>query len=136
MLQPQTDVTIHTAALDHPNGATGYRIEHAGRSVAYITDTETREDSYIRNMVSLARNADLMIFDCTFTETEIMSRAGWGHSTWQQGARLAEKAGAKRFCMFHHDPDRDDDELDKLGDAAAAARSGSIVAREGLVLNL
>ena len=33
-------VRLRTAALNHPNGATGYRIEHAGKSVCYITDTE------------------------------------------------------------------------------------------------
>jgi phosphoribosyl 1,2-cyclic phosphodiesterase len=135
-LEPRPGVRIETAALEHPNGATGYRIEHAGKSVAYITDTETAQDSYIRNILSLARNADLMIFDCTFTEAEILSRAGWGHSTWQQGVRLAADAGAKRFCMFHHDPDRDDDTLDALAKAASAVRPGSFAAREGLVLDL
>jgi len=136
VLKPRPDVTIETAALDHPDGATGYRIEHAGKSVAYITDTETREDRCVQNIVSLARDADLMIFDCTFTEAEIGSRAGWGHSTWQQGARLADKAGAKRFCMFHHDPDRNDDALDQLVKAAAAVRPGSMAAQEGLVIGL
>ena len=29
--------------LNHPNGATGYRIDHAGKSICYITDTEHRE---------------------------------------------------------------------------------------------
>ena len=36
-------VVLRTAPLNHPNGATGYRIEHAGRSVCYVTDTEHRE---------------------------------------------------------------------------------------------
>jgi len=68
VLQPRPGVTIRTAPLDHPDGATGYRIEYAGRSVASITDTESRYDHHIRNITSLARHADLMIFDCTYTE--------------------------------------------------------------------
>jgi phosphoribosyl 1,2-cyclic phosphodiesterase len=136
ILTPRTDITVRTAPLDHPNGATGYRIEYAGRSLAYITDTESRNDSCIRDILALSRNVDLMIFDCTYTESELPSRAGWGHSTWQQGVRLAEVAGAKAFCLFHHDPDRDDATLDGFASAAAALRKGSLVAREGLVVTL
>ncbi len=136
VLRPRPDVTISTAPLDHPDGATGYRIEYAGRSVAYITDTESRYDNYIGNITSLARGADLMIFDCTYTEEELISRAGWGHSTWQQGVQIADAAGARVFCLFHHDPDRDDSALDTLAGAVDAARAGTIVAREGLVVNL
>jgi len=136
VLTPRPDVKIKTAPLDHPDGATGYRIEYAGRSVAYITDTETRNDNCIRNILSLARNSDLMIFDCTYTEAELSSRTGWGHSTWRQGVRLADVAGAKRFCLFHHDPDRDDAALDGFAKAAAATRDGTIVASEGLVITL
>jgi len=136
VLRPRPDVTISTAPLDHPDGATGYRIEYAGRSVAYITDTESRYDNYIGNITSLARGADLMIFDCTYTEEELISRAGWGHSTWQQGVHIADAAGARVFCLFHHDPDRDDSALDTLAGAVDAARAGTIVAREGLVVNL
>jgi len=136
VLRPRADVVVRTAPLDHPNGATGYRIEFAGRSVAYITDTETRNDNSIRDILSLARNVDLMIFDCTYTEAELPSRVGWGHSTWQQGVRLADVAGAKLFCLFHHDPDRDDAALDDFATAVVAMRKGSIVAREGLVVAL
>ena len=136
VLQPRPGVTIRTAPLDHPDGATGYRIEYGGRSVAYITDTETRHDDCIRRITSLARAVDLMIFDSTYTEEEISSRVGWGHSTWQQGLRLAEAAGAKVFCLFHHDPDRDDRAMDGLAGAVDAARTGTIVAREGLVVDL
>jgi phosphoribosyl 1,2-cyclic phosphodiesterase len=136
VLQPRPGVTVRTAPLDHPDGATGYRIEYGGRSVAYITDTETRHDDSIRQITSLARAVDLMIFDSTYTEEEISSRVGWGHSTWQQGLRLAEAAGARVFCLFHHDPDRDDRAMDGLSAAADAARAGTIVAREGLVVDL
>jgi phosphoribosyl 1,2-cyclic phosphodiesterase len=136
VLRPRPDVTIRTAALDHPDGATGYRIEHGGRSLAYITDTESRYKKYINNISSLARGADLVIFDCTYMEEELISRAGWGHSTWQQGLHIAAAAGAKSFCLFHHDPDRDDAALDRLAGEVAAARAGTIVAREGLVLDL
>jgi ribonuclease BN (tRNA processing enzyme) len=77
-----------------------------------------------------------MIYDCTYTPDEIASKKGWGHSTWQQGMRLADAAGAKTFCLFHHDPDHDDDFMDGVAAAARAARPGTIVATEGATINL
>ena len=39
-LEPQPNVRLRTAPLNHPNHATGYRVEFDGRSVCYVTDTE------------------------------------------------------------------------------------------------
>jgi phosphoribosyl 1,2-cyclic phosphodiesterase len=39
-LQPRDGVTVRTAPLNHPDGATGYRVEYDGRAVCYVTDTE------------------------------------------------------------------------------------------------
>ena len=42
----------------------------------------------------------------------------------------------KTFVAFHHEPDHDDDYLDRQGEAMHAARPGSLVAREGMTLDL
>jgi len=39
-LRPADGVAVRTATLNHPDGATGYRVEYGGRSVCYLTDTE------------------------------------------------------------------------------------------------
>jgi phosphoribosyl 1,2-cyclic phosphodiesterase len=136
VLNPRPGVTLRTALLDHPDGATGYRIEHAGKVLSYLTDMELRAGGYEPRLLELARGADLMIYDCTYTEAELAARAGWGHSTWQQGVRLAEAAGVKTFCLFHHDPEHDDAFMDVIAEQASAARPGSVVAREGLEISL
>jgi ribonuclease BN (tRNA processing enzyme) len=87
-------------------------------------------------VLALARDADLMIYDGTFTDAEFPSRVGWGHSTWQQGAKLAEAARAKVLTLIHHDPGHDDAFLDGVAADVAAVRPGSVVAREGLTLSL
>ncbi len=76
------DVRVVTAPLNHPNGATGYRIEHAGKSAVYITDTEHVEGKSDENVLGLIDGADFVIYDCTYTEEEFPSKIGWGHSTW------------------------------------------------------
>lgn len=135
-LNPCPGVTLRTAPLDHRGGATGYRIDYAGRSVAYLTDNEKQGGDFSPALVALARGADLAIYDCTFTDEEIAQKTGWGHSTWRDGLRLADAAGVKTFCMFHHAPEHDDDFMDRIAREAQAARPGTIVAAEGNVIEL
>ncbi|HVZ09172.1 MBL fold metallo-hydrolase [Rhodopila sp.] len=131
-LHPGLSVTAEH--LRHPGGSVGFRIEWRGRCVAYVTDTEHVPGQPDQAVLRLAREADIFIYDCNYTDDEFAQRIGWGHSTWQEGVRLAYAAGARRLVLFHHDPWRTDDALDKLGTAAAAALPGTVAAAEGMVL--
>jgi phosphoribosyl 1,2-cyclic phosphodiesterase len=133
-LAPQPGVTLRTAHLNHPNGATGYRIEFAGKSVCYVTDTEHEPGQLDGTIVDLVRGADIFIYDSTYTEEEFPRYVGWGHSTWQEGIRLAEAAGVGQFVAFHHDPSHDDEFMDRVAADVARRRAGSLVAHEGLTL--
>ena len=135
-MEPRPGVVLKTTLLNHPGGAVGYRLEYDGRVFVYITDTELPAGAIDPKQLALAANADLLVFDCTYTESEIAARRGWGHSTWQDGIRFAEAAGARTLCLFHHDPGHDDDAMDVIGRQAATARPGTIVAKEGLALDL
>jgi phosphoribosyl 1,2-cyclic phosphodiesterase len=135
-LRPSAGVTLHTAPLDHPDGASGYRLEYGGRVFSLISDTSGFPGKRDRELVSLARNADLIVYDATFTDGEIATRETWGHSTWSRGIRLAEQAGAKQLCLFHHDPSHDDDFMDALAADANDARPGTFAAREGQIIDL
>jgi len=134
-LRPAPGIVLRTAPLNHPDGATGYRVEYAARSVCYLTDTEHVPGVPDRNILGLIAGADLVIYDCMYTDAEYADgHAGWGHSTWQEGVRLCRAAGAKRLVVFHHDPDHDDDMLDGIAKEVDAALPGSILARDGLSL--
>jgi phosphoribosyl 1,2-cyclic phosphodiesterase len=133
-LTPRPGVTLRTAPLNHPNNATGYRIEYAGKAVCYVTDTEHRDGAIDRTIVDLARGADIMIYDATYTDQEYPKFQGWGHSTWQEGARVADAAGVRTYVIFHHDPGHGDDFMDGVAAEAARARPGTLVAREGMTL--
>jgi phosphoribosyl 1,2-cyclic phosphodiesterase len=134
-LRPARDVVLQTAPLNHPNGATGYRVNYGGRSICYVTDTEHREGQLDATIVELIRGSQLVIYDSTYTEEEYPRFRGWGHSTWNEGVRLCEAAGAGDLIAFHHDPDHSDADLDRIADELARARPGSQVAREGMVLS-
>jgi phosphoribosyl 1,2-cyclic phosphodiesterase len=128
------DVHVRTAPLNHPNGATGYRIEHAGHSICYITDTEHVPGKMDQNILGLIEGADLVIYDSTYTEEEFPSKIGWGHSTWNEGVKLCREADVKSMAIFHHDPEHEDGFMDKLGEDAKKEWDATFVAREGMEL--
>ena len=133
-LVPINGIDVKTVALNHPNGATGYRIDYRGKSVCYITDTEHFADRIDENIVRLVNNADILIYDSTYTPADYKNRIGWGHSTWEEGIKLAKRAGVKKFVVFHHNPEHDDDDMDLIGQEVCRVMGNAVVAREGMVL--
>ena len=129
-------ISIKTAPLNHPNGATGYRIEYAGKSFCYVTDTEHVIGKPDENILGLIDGADLVVYDSTYTDDEFPAKIGWGHSTWQEGIRLCRAANVKRLAIFHHDPDHEDRFMDGVEAEARLEWDGSIVAREHMRINL
>jgi phosphoribosyl 1,2-cyclic phosphodiesterase len=134
-LSPAPGIVLRTAPLNHPNRATAYRVEYGGKSICYVTDTEHVPGKPDENILRLIRGADIVIYDSTYTDDEFPRYAGWGHSTWQEGVRLCDRAKSGRLVVFHHDPTHDDAFMDGVAEAAAKARPNTVVAREGLTLS-
>lgn len=134
------DVSVETRPLNHPGEAVGYRVNWRGLSAAYITDTEHFPDRLDHNVLALAWQADVMIIDATYTDEEYndpkYSKVGWGHSTWQQAVKIAQAAQVKQLVLFHHDPTHDDDFLDRIGEQVRKIFPKTILAREGLSIEL
>ncbi|MFN3348728.1 MBL fold metallo-hydrolase [Pseudorhodoplanes sp.] len=129
-------VTVRTVPLNHPGGATGYRIDYRGRSFSYITDDEWRRSKPDPQLIAIAKGTDLLIYDTPYTEAEIGAKKGWGHSTWRDGVDFAKAAEAKTLCLFHHAPEHDDDAIDVLLAQARAVHPSTIAAVEGDVIRL
>jgi ribonuclease BN (tRNA processing enzyme) len=49
-----------------------------------------------------------------YAEQIAPARCGWGHSTPREAVGLAAEAGCRRLILFHHEPEHDDDALDRL----------------------
>jgi CheY-like chemotaxis protein len=87
-------------------------------------------------------DADLVIHDAQYTASEFPAKRGWGHCTIEYAVQAAVSAGVRRLALFHHDPMRNDEEVDRLVAAAqdlvARARGATEVfaAAEGQVLEL
>jgi phosphoribosyl 1,2-cyclic phosphodiesterase len=129
------EIVVENAPLNHPGQAVGYRVNWRGYAAAYVTDTEHFPNRLDDNVLHLARNADVLIYDATYTDAEYYSerssKIGWGHSTWQEAVKVAKAANVKTLVIFHHDPLHDDDFLDRVGEQVGDAFPNGFMAREG-----
>jgi len=133
--------------LNHPNGVLSFRIENETRDkvVVYATDTEHFQDGELDvNVLKIADHADVFIYDAMYTPDEYSgdrhtgqnSKVGWGHSTWLEGVRLAKKANVEQLILFHHDPGHTDEFLREIEQRAQQEFPNTLLAVEGLELNL
>lgn len=83
--------------LIHASPCLGYRFEVDGKIVTYCTDT-----GYCENAVTLAKDADLLVSECTFPSGK--ADPGWPHLTPESAAQIAQEAGSKKMVMTHFDP--------------------------------
>ena len=131
--------------IPHKGGRSfGYRVTDGTSTIAYLSDHRPTAfgpgpeglGEYHEAALSLARGCDLLLHDAQYLDDELPARAKFGHSSIGYAAGLAERAGARRLLLFHHDPPRSDDAVD----AIVASCSGRAVpvdaAREGMVVDL
>jgi len=122
--------------LHHPQGAMAYRIDGPERSIVIATDHEAGSAADA-DLLELARGADVLIHDSQYTPEEYASRkVGWGHSTWEDAAAVAEAAGVGQLVLTSHDPDRTDEEVDGIVTKARERFPNTEGAWEGLTLPL
>lgn len=131
-----SDVKVKTAPLNHPSGATAYRIEYGGKAFCYVTDTEHVIGAPDERVLALIEGADLVTYDSTYTDEEFPAKVTWGHSTWQEGVRLCQAANVKQLAIFHHDPDHEDPFMEQVERDARAIWSGAFVSRETMLVRL
>jgi phosphoribosyl 1,2-cyclic phosphodiesterase len=131
---------VSTVELNHPGGNLGYRVDCDGRSVVYATDIEHSSDTDER-FYAFAKGADVLIYDAMYTNDEYCGKAGpprtgWGHSTWEAAVKAANESQVKKLVLFHHDPTRDDAEINRLVKQVRKHRPEAIAAYEDMVLKV
>jgi ribonuclease BN (tRNA processing enzyme) len=138
---------ISSRAVAHQGPTVGYRIEERGRSLVYLSDHEpflgadgTDLDVDWVSGGRLAYGADVLLHDAQYTDEEYAEHLGWGHSSIEQAVRFARLARVGQLVLFHHDPGRDDAQLDDLARRAAALwddpTNAPILAYDGMELTL
>jgi phosphoribosyl 1,2-cyclic phosphodiesterase len=122
------DVLIRAEAVTHRGPTLGYRITDGDTTLCYIPDHEPALGAPLgqieREWISgydLASGADLLIHDCQYTDDEYPAHVGWGHSALEDTLTFADRVGAHRTLLFHHDPLHTDAMLDALVERARSS---------------
>src|SRR5436305_1240459 len=121
---------ISPVPLNHPGGASGYRIDSPAGSIIYVSDHEHGVTEIDDAIAVQATGANLLIYDAHFTPAEYERYQGWGHSTWLEATRLANRAAVGELVLFHHNPSRKDREMPEILAEARREFAATEVARE------
>ena len=118
------DIRVTTHYLNHPAVTLAYRLEADGVSLVYACDHEPFSQQWAaipgamtaqdREHIEFLSGADLVIHDAQYTAEEYREKIGWGHSSIEYAIEVSRAAGAKRLALTHHDPLRNDDEIDRI----------------------
>jgi phosphoribosyl 1,2-cyclic phosphodiesterase len=113
--------TIRAAKVTHQGPTVGYRVEEAGRVLVYLPDHEPSLGVQLCNEPpawisghDIARDADVLLHDAQYGDSEYPQHVGWGHSCIAHVMEFARKAQVGTVLLFHHDPYHTDSELDEL----------------------
>ena len=133
--------------LNHPGSCLGFRVDDDdGTSLCYLTDNELdppgTATTSAATLARFAADASLLVHDAQYVPADMPAKRGWGHSVVDQALALGKDAEARVLALHHHEPERDDDALDRIAaDADAwtqehAPAMKAVVAREGVELVL
>jgi phosphoribosyl 1,2-cyclic phosphodiesterase len=142
--------TIRAEAVTHRGPTLGYRITDGDTTLAYVPDHEPALGAPIADLerewisgFDLAKDVDLLIHDCQYTDEEYPHHVGWGHSALGDTLTFARRVEARNLLLFHHDPMHSDEFLDDFyatagrrwaelgGDGRGNAIGGVVMAMEG-----
>jgi ribonuclease Z len=92
-----------------------------GQRFAFIMDTRLCDAAF-----ALADQADMLVCESTFADTEAALAQDYGHLTARQAGRIAEEAGARLLVLTHFSQRYDPADGQRLAGEAAGAFSGEI----------
>jgi phosphoribosyl 1,2-cyclic phosphodiesterase len=117
--------TIRAEAVTHRGPTLGYRITDGETTLAYVPDHEPALGAPIADLerewisgFDLAKDVDLLIHDCQYTDDEYPHHVGWGHSALGDTLTFARRVEARNLLLFHHDPLHSDEFLDDFYETA------------------
>lgn len=120
---------VERIRANHPGLCYGYRFRKGNKSLVYLTDNEVtgmpapltpREE-----LVSFCKDVDFLIHDAQYTVLDLPRKCGWGHSEVSDVCRLAADANVGKLFLFHHDPNRSDNDIDGIVASARDYLSGN-----------
>jgi phosphoribosyl 1,2-cyclic phosphodiesterase len=149
--QACTGYEVSAMAVRHPGGCLGYRFRAnaSDRGLVYVSDNELGAggqydvpSDWRAQFVQWMSGAKVLVHDASYTADEYTTHRGWGHSTYSDTVQLALDAKVDTLVLYHHMPERSDEELGRrLSECEAMARNAGsalkvIAAAEGMTLEI
>ena len=137
--------TVLAREVPHKGGQTfGYRVSDGRTSVAYLPDhcpTALGEGPdglgvYHEHALELAGGVDLLVHDSHLRAEEVPAEGSFGHAAAEYAVRLGELAGARRVALFHHRPERTDEEVTRTLSRFCGRDVAVLAAEEGATVAL
>jgi phosphoribosyl 1,2-cyclic phosphodiesterase len=137
--------TVLVREIPHKGGQTfGFRIDDGTASIAYLADHDPTQagpgpdglGEYHPAAMELAAGVDLLIHDAQFESREFPAVGHFGHAAIEYAVALATKAGAHGLALFHHAPERTDEQLDAIVARLPTGELPVFAATEGSVITL
>lgn len=126
---------VVSAEVAHKGGRTfGYRIEDDSGAIGYVPDHAPIQGCS-DDLRAMIRGVDVLLHDAQFFGSERSTADLYGHATIDEAIRLAYESGVGTLVLFHHGPNRTDDELDRVAHDIEAPMP-VVVAREGSVIEV
>jgi phosphoribosyl 1,2-cyclic phosphodiesterase len=139
------ELNVTALEVPHKGGPTfGLRVSDGHSSIAYVPDHcptvygsgDDGWGEYHAAVRTLADSVDVLIHDAQLVAEELAAEASFGHAAAEYAVELGIRARVRRVVLFHHSPDRTDDELDSIAKCFAASNVPVTVADEQLVIDL
>ncbi|GHU56508.1 MBL fold metallo-hydrolase [Spirochaetia bacterium] len=156
-------LTVTTKYMNHPLLCLGYRFEYQGKVLITAFDHEpfrnlfptdpadplyneevAREGELVvkeenDKIVQFFHGADVLIHDTQYTIPEYQTHLGWGHSAFEHAIESALLSRVKKLVLYHHDPNRTDQQLMELEAGYRLSLKGKtsmelVVAQEGMTV--
>ncbi len=124
------DVDIQIMSAAHPGGSTVFKLNYKGKILVFATDFE-HLDNKSGELAEFAANADLLLYDAQYTEEDYEPHKGFGHSTAEEGIRIAEKACVKQVYFIHHNPDYTDEKLLAMDEKLRVLHPNMAIIKQG-----
>lgn len=125
------DITVRTVRANHPDGAVLYEILVGGKKIVYGLDCELDEEMEGR-LVSYADEADLLICDAQYSPEDYEHHRGWGHSSWTEWLKLAERCRVREIWLSHYAWEYRDGKLREMENEIRSVSPRALYAKEGL----
>ncbi len=123
-----------------------YRFKINGKKIIIASDNELPQDNslesqtFIQEFKAFVKDADILVHDAQFNNTQYQECIGWGHSAWEHVVDICASCNIKQLILTHHDPDSDDVYLEELDQRLAQDYSENFesvcLAREGMIVEV